>query len=259
MGHRRPERALLFGPLDVGVDPLVVAGQVREGVDVPLVPPASRWDRSSGLAGPLGPGFPDLNRRCPAPYQRTGYGTSLRLDQHPSRGRGGSVFGPSRSAWPPVAAGAEATPAGSAAPPGDRQRAAPERHLKDPGRARRPRGWRWTRSGGQSARPADHTIRINEDQGRTRTRRARQRLVNSDGATCLTGPWSPAPMGSPTSPSPPRRSRSRRSRSGRRRRSQRPRPDRQHGPARSLGDPPLPGDRTSWAASGSYGQRGRQQ
>src|SRR5262249_37010780 len=36
VGDRRPERALRLGALDVDVDPLVVAGELGEGVDVRL-------------------------------------------------------------------------------------------------------------------------------------------------------------------------------------------------------------------------------
>src|SRR5262249_52374859 len=36
VGDRRPERALLLRPLDVDMDPLVIAGEAGEGVDVLL-------------------------------------------------------------------------------------------------------------------------------------------------------------------------------------------------------------------------------
>src|SRR6201999_3506639 len=36
VSDRRPERALLLGPLDVDVDPLIVAGELGEGVDIGL-------------------------------------------------------------------------------------------------------------------------------------------------------------------------------------------------------------------------------
>lgn len=47
MRDRGAERALALGAFDVNVDPLIVAGQIREGVDVGLgdLAPLRRPDR----------------------------------------------------------------------------------------------------------------------------------------------------------------------------------------------------------------------
>jgi hypothetical protein len=49
VGDRGPEGALLLGALDVDVDPLVVAGEIRVGVDV-LLRDLLPVGRADGLA-----------------------------------------------------------------------------------------------------------------------------------------------------------------------------------------------------------------
>ena len=81
--------------------------------------------------------------------------------------------------------------------PGDRQRAAAERHLQGrSGRpARRPPSWRSARSSRRSPRPAPTTPSASSTRTRARIRpplsTAARTLVNDQGASCLTGPWSP--------------------------------------------------------------------
>ncbi len=157
-------------------------------------------------------------------------------------------------------------PGSTAAGPGDRQLPAAERHLQLTRRVgrRRPRQLavdqieRATDSVG-----ADHRVRIvNEDQGSDTNAavESAKKFVDTDGASCLTGPWSSEAVaaGRPRRRHPGQGAGDLAGGDGRRRgRAQRPRPDRQHRPARlRRGGRARQGDRAEPGRSrGPHGER----